>query len=260
MAATKLPEPVLRAVLLGASNLWLGFPRVIGELLRRAGGPVEVLAAFGHGRSYGAWSSLLGVRRLPGIVECGLWRQLAAGPALPTVALVTDVGNDLAYGQPADRVAGWVGTCLERLTERGAATVLMPLPLVSLERLRPLHFRVARSLLFPGHNLRLATVLAQARDLDRSLRDLARRHGAALVEPDPAWFGLDPIHLHPAARRAAWERILAPWPLPPAGTAPRPRLPLLRTLRPAELRLGRIALHTPQPARRLADGTTFAFY
>src|SRR4051794_31255557 len=63
---------VTRVVLLGASNVTIGF----GVLTRlvRAGfrGPIDLRAALGHGRSYGAWSSLL-VRSLPAITQCGLW-------------------------------------------------------------------------------------------------------------------------------------------------------------------------------------------
>jgi len=77
--------PVLRAVLLGASNLTLALPTLVDDLRRAAGGPVEVLAACGRGRSYGAWSHLLFVRHLPGITGCGLWRAareaaMAAAP------------------------------------------------------------------------------------------------------------------------------------------------------------------------------------
>ena len=85
-------------MLLGASNLRLVLPVLIDDLRRAAGGPVEVLAACGHGRSYGRRSRLLFIRHLPGITRCGLWAALERRPPLPTIALLTDVGNDLVSG------------------------------------------------------------------------------------------------------------------------------------------------------------------
>ena len=80
--------PTLRAVLLGASNVAISFPRLLSFLRETAGGPVEVLGAFGHGRSYGEESRLLWLRHLPGIVRSGLWPELARRQPLPTVALL----------------------------------------------------------------------------------------------------------------------------------------------------------------------------
>ena len=62
---------VARAVALGASNLTRGF-RTVVSAARAAWGPeVQVLAALGHGRSYGA-PSRVPFRTLPGILESGL--------------------------------------------------------------------------------------------------------------------------------------------------------------------------------------------
>ncbi|HEY4597786.1 MAG TPA: hypothetical protein VIJ02_15405, partial [Thermoanaerobaculia bacterium] len=120
--------PVLRTVLLGASNLRISLPLVLDRVRRRAGGPVEVLAACGHGRSWGAWSRFLYVRHLPGISRCGLWEELRSRPLLPTLAVVTDVGNDLVYGAPVEEIAGWVEACLDRLVpETEIVMTLLPL-------------------------------------------------------------------------------------------------------------------------------------
>jgi hypothetical protein len=252
-------EPVLRAVLLGASNLKIGLPFLLDRLRRRAGGPVEVLAACGHGRSYGAWSRFLFVRRLPGIAACGLWRDLESRPPLPTVALLTDVGNDLVYGEDAARIAGWVESCLDRLTGHQAETVLTLLPLARLEKLTGWQVRLAVSLLFPGRDAPWPGLLDRARDLDARLRRMAAERGAGVVEPEAGWYGVDPIHLRPSRRQEAWERLLSLWPLPPeSGDRPvRLRLPLLGA---EEVRLLGRALRYPQPAARSEDGTSLSLY
>ncbi|HKH49840.1 MAG TPA: hypothetical protein VKM72_34740 [Thermoanaerobaculia bacterium] len=251
--------PVLRAVLLGASNLVFALPVLIDDLRRAAGGPVEVLAACGHGRSYGRWSRLLFLRHLPGITECGLWPALEGRPPLPTVALVTDVGNDLGYGEMPETVAAWIETCLVRLAGQSAATVCTFLPLVSLEKLSAFRYYTARSILFPGRRVSRPALLERARELDRHLHRLAGTHGARTIEPQASWYGIDPIHVRRRLRRRAWDLIFAEWSLPRPELERRTpvRLPLFGA---AEMRLFGLPRRHAQPACRLTDGTTVALY
>src|SRR5262245_22793414 len=82
----RAPAAVARVVALGASNLTLGFQNVVATA-RTAWGPgVEVVAALGHGRSYGANSTVV-IRTLPGILQSGLWRKLESLPAATTRGL-----------------------------------------------------------------------------------------------------------------------------------------------------------------------------
>jgi len=92
MVESKAEVPARRVVLLGASNLTRGISTAVETARLQWGRPLDVMAALGHGRSYGLASRLL-CRTLPSIVECGLWPALAARPPAPTAALVTDVGN-----------------------------------------------------------------------------------------------------------------------------------------------------------------------
>jgi hypothetical protein len=246
--------PVLRAVLLGASNLRISLPLVLDRVRRRAGGPVEALAACGHGRSWGAWSRFLYVRHLPGISRCGLWEELRSRPLLPTLAVVTDVGNDLVYGVPVEEIAGWVEACLDRLVPE-TEIVMTLLPLARLERLSQPQVRLAAGLLFPGRPAPWPALLDRARDLDGRLRRMGGERGARLVEPAAAWYGLDPIHFRRRARREVWAHVL-PAPAGPAPEAGR-RLPLLGA---AESRLFGATVRRSQPAIRLADGSTVSLF
>lgn len=249
-------SPCLRAVLLGASNLKASLPLVVDLLRRRAGGPVEVLAACGHGRSYIAWSRFLAIRHLPGIAGCGLWQALEDRPGLSTVALLTDAGNDLVYGAPVPAIVRGIEACLEKLAARRAQIVLTPLPLARLERLSPWEVRLAVSLLYPGRRAPWPGLLERARELDERLRRLGREHGAQMVEPEASWYGIDPIHLRRSRRREVWERLTGVSESP-AVDRPQARIPLLGA---ESLRLAGRALRTSQPAVRLPDGTSIALY
>ena len=252
-------EPALRAILLGASNLKISLPSLLAGLRQRAGGPVEVLAACGHGRSFGAWSRFLFVRRLPGIVGCGLWPALEGLPRRRTLSLITDAGNDLVYGASPAEIAGWIGTCLDRLARHEAETVLTLLPLPRLEKLTAWQVRLAAAILFPGRSAPWPGLLDRARDLDDRLRRMGEQHGVRLVEPQADWYGLDPIHLRRNARRQVWEDVLSLWfPEAPLGSPPRqPRIPWFGA---EETRLGGFHLRTAQPSLSLREGMTVSFY
>lgn len=252
-------------ILLGASNLARGFPTVLSLLRTGLPGPLDVVVAMGHGRSFGIWSYLFG-RRLPGIVACRLWPHLRTGQAgaPPPLALIADLGNDLMYGVPVETVLGWLELTLQRLRTLNAATVMLSLPLTSLERLTPAGFAVARRLLFPGHRASWPELRGQLAQLDAGMRELSRRFGAQWVEADGAWYGIDPIHIRRRQQAAAWQTLFSHWPvwrgslLPACGPGLVEALSL-RLLRPAERELFGVRQRMPQPARRYPDCQLFLF-
>ncbi len=68
-----------RLIVLGASNVTRAFHVIAAGAARTWGPGVEIFAAHGLGRSFGAASSVHW-RRLPAILECGLWRGLEQMP------------------------------------------------------------------------------------------------------------------------------------------------------------------------------------
>lgn len=267
-AATSRPRHVARAVLLGASNVARGLPVIVDTGRGLLGGPVEVLAACGRGRSYGLTSQFLG-RTIGGLARSRVWDALDArqaerdSPRL--VALVTDVGNDLLYGASVWQIVDWVAACLERLDAAGARTVVTALPLENLRSLGPRRFAFFRSLFFPFCRLSLAELAARAHDLGEQLERLAAgRPTVAFARQRAEWFGVDPIHITFARMGGAWRELLASWADEPPA-APPARLDLGRWVRsqlavPAERRVFGIAQRGAQPCLRWPDGTTVALY
>jgi hypothetical protein len=216
---------VARVVALGASNLTRGFKTVVSTARNAWGRDVEVLAALGHGRSYGAASSLL-FRRLPGILQSGLWQQLGSLPPVPTRALVTDVGNDILYGFSAECTLAWVEDAVRRLQQATRDIVVTDLPITSIRRLSEARFLIFRSVLVPSCRLSLAQVVDRAEQVNAGLATLSAVREARLFHLDPAWYGLDPIHIRPSLWQSAWTQILgAP------SVAHRGESPLLEGLR-----------------------------
>jgi hypothetical protein len=137
-----------------------------------------------------------------------LWRELEFLPRIPTRALVTDVGNDIMYGFSAEQVLIWVRETLCRLQRTTQDVILTDLPLESIQRLSGLRFLLFRSILFPSCRLSLDQVLQTVERINAGLVDLSAAFGARLFKLNPAWYGIDPIHIRRPLWRSAWQEIL----------------------------------------------------
>jgi hypothetical protein len=251
-----------RAIVLGASNVMRNLPTVIATARATWGAPLDLLVACGHGRSYGWWNRMLGYS-LPGIVACGLWEALDAREPAPTVALVTDVGNDLFYGATPDMIVEWVERCVERLRPRCEQIVLTELPLAPVRRMKPSHYYFLRRVMFPACKLTYDETLAHAHCLNEKIVALAKNFSLAVCAPELAWYGLDPIHIRRKHALVAWPTILRAWSAAELAAAPRASLREAFTARASRVHRQRFwsrEFHRVQPAARFADGSTLSLY
>lgn len=201
-----------QVVLLGASNVTIGFP-CISRLLRAAyPAALDIRAAIGHGRSFGNWSHFAG-RSLPGIRDCGLWDSLDQVFDGQRRALITDIGNDLLYGVSPEEIAAWVGECVQRLANHDFRCLITRPPVSRLERLTAMRYHATRLLFFPRHRpISWTNMLARVHHLDEAITQIARASYSAILTPSPEWYGFDPIHIRRGVRPAAWNHILSHWP------------------------------------------------
>jgi hypothetical protein len=236
---------------------------IVVETARQAWGqPLEVMAAIGHGRSYGMTTNVLG-RELSGIVQCGLWQALRERPALPTAALVTDIGNDLIYGCSLGPLKKWLETCLDRLASQSERLVVTRLPIDVVSAVPAWKIRLLTSLIFPSSRLHPQESLLRAIQLDEELAEYANRFGAYIVQPEAAWYGWDPIHIARRHRAAAWQKLMTCWAdghPPQRATASLRRWWSLQRARPSEWRRFGFARKRTQPSVQLADGTTISLF
>ena len=246
------PE-VGRVVALGASNLTRGF-RTVVDTARSVWGPgVEVLAACGHGRSYGASSRFIG-RTLPGILKSGLWAELARRAQMTTRGLVTDVGNDILYGFSVERTLGWVEEVLVRLRQVTRDIVVTDLPLASVRRMSNLKYLTFRTLLVPNCRLSFDQVLDRAERVNEGLASLAETYGATFFRLDPTWYGFDPIHVRPSLWRTAWQKILGAESQAKGGDSVTVETVRLYFMRPERRWLFGVEQVTPQAGVALRSG------
>lgn len=250
-----------RLVLLGASNLTRGFPTVLATATGRWGGGLDVVAALGHGRSYGIDSRLV-IRALRGILHCRLWEDLAARPPLPTSALLTDIGNDLFYGVEVAEIAAWVESCVDRLQAAGAEVLVTALPICNLPAVNPRQFAIMRRIMFPSSDLTFDVAVERAIELDERVKALAAARGLVRTVPQRQWYGLDPIHIRRPHYRRAWSELLALEAAIESAAAPREQLGRWSYFRfvPDERWVFGLRQRRAQPSVVLADGTRISFY
>ncbi len=264
MAAQQENQPPRRVVLLGASNLTRGISTVVETAQNVWGGSLEVLAALGHGRSYGIRSTVLG-RTLPSILDCGLWEALGSRTDVPSAALVTDVGNDLLYQVEVPQIVAWIDSVIERLQQSGARVSMTLLPVGSLLKVSPRRYYLFRTMMFPHCRLSFAEAGDRARQLHDRLQSLGQARGVRLIAQQAEWYGIDPIHIRRRHWRHAWREILATWqeahaPAPRTARGSLRRWMYLISRKPQQHWIFGIERRRIQPAARLHDGTLISFF
>ena len=197
-------KPKRDLVLLGASNLTMSLATV-AQMALEAAGPLRFWVGCGHGRSYGIDSSVMG-RGLSGLIDCGVFEALAAERDGVVHALITDIGNDVLYGQSSERILSWIRSAVERLAP--AEVAVTALPIKRLARLRPAGYAVMARLLFPTHRMGYERMLETVHDLQSGLEAMQREGAVRLIEQPGRWYGLDPIHIRRRFRPEAFALML----------------------------------------------------
>jgi hypothetical protein len=177
---------------------------------------------------------------------------------------VTDIGNDLLYDVPSDRLLEWVEKCLDRLEDAGAATVVTQMPTLSIEGLSEARFRFFRRAFFPRSRMTLDRAKSLVREFNERLLVVGESRKIPVIPVSRAWYGFDPIHLKRRVLREAWPTLLAPWrgAIEPVVVARSSwwRGAYLATLAPHERSLWGIRRRAAQPSGRFGDGTTISLY
>lgn len=266
-AANQLPENAAerpRVVVLGASNVTRGISTIVETAQLALGGSIDLYAAFGHGRSLGLYTRVLG-RGLCSLLDAGLWRALDARPRPEaSFALLTDIGNDLMYEVEPKIICRWVEKILDRCQSVARRVVVTELPLASIEQLSPRRFAILRSIIFPRCRLTLDEAKRRAIEINAAVHRAAGEYGAAVVAHDAAWYGLDPIHIRRREFARAWNAVLSAW-NEDERRAALARGSLRRWIRlglfsPEKRAFFGIERSRRQPAGTLRDGSTVCLY
>ena len=199
-------------VLLGASNLTLGWKPAIRALQQIVPGDIDLRVCLGMGRSYIDWSAVL-IRRLPGIIQCGLWENLPTTGSSAPLVLVTDIGNDIVYLRYPEQIFEAVEECLRRIRawRPDSRIAITGLPLPSVEATGRARFLLMRTLLFPGCMITFQQICERSRVLNDLLESYSQQHLIPFIKPEAAWYHLDPIHVIPPLREQVFRLFFSHW-------------------------------------------------
>ena len=250
-----------RVVVLGASNVSRGLSRLVAAVESRSPG-AELFVAAGHGRGYGV-NTRVAARRLPSILASGIWRSLDRHGGEASVALVTDVGNELLYGLSVEQITSWVRESVRRLADRGATIAITRLPVASIATVGRVRYRALRTFFVPGCRLSLADLKKATVRLDAELQAIAGDFGSQVIEQPTHWYGFDTLHVRRRHLDDLWNDACGAWGFPAVESSVTSSVTDWMAIgtKAAEVRsLGGVMRFTRQPVLKLPSGGTLSLY
>ena len=197
-----------RVFVLGASNVVRGCGTLVSHLCSTIG-PCQIHLAGGRGRSYGRETRFMGMEFI-GHTDSTMWQAASQPSDIPSIAFLTDIGNDIAYGSPPDELLAWVTTVIERLSAHCEHFAISRLPTGSIARLGRFRFWLLKTFLFPGTPLQFSDIMNAVDSVNDGLEQLSHQYPITLVDPETRWYSPDIIHIKKRRYAAAWKSMMAP--------------------------------------------------
>ena len=199
----KTADPIL-LILLGASNLsraYYGFIKYLERCLYPR--PVRFFNALGPGRAYCAEGGLLNFV-YPPIGTCGILAAARGAPASRAVALVTDIGSDIMYDVPTEKIIAGLADLFEKLHAIDAAILATAIPQSLEKELDGFRFWCLRTLFYPKSRVGREQVARAVCEINRFLKTSAN---IRLISGLEDYYGVDKIHFSLFKSHRAWTRI-----------------------------------------------------
>ncbi len=210
-------------ILLGASNLARGYDALAGHLKNQLSPrPVHFWNALGPGRGYSVRGGFLHVSYSP-IETCDLWSALPL--SIPknsrTVALMTDVGNDIMYGVSPDQITESLKEIIRRLRHLNAEIFVTKIPSHFEKTIPPWIFYSLRLLFFPRSRVKMVEAVYATRKINHFLEN-AVGDSVHLISGLDSCYGWDRIHYDLFKAGNVWscvaEEFLKELECPPSAT------------------------------------------
>jgi hypothetical protein len=139
--------------------------------------------------------------------------QFDPGRKCEKLAIITDVGNDIAYSQDPQKVVRWVESLTAHLEAEEYRILVGGIPVTSLSRLNPRLFQALARLYYPDGRMSLSKVVEDLSQLERGLHNLCRDRNYPLISVQPEWYTFDNFHLKSKACFPYWQTLLRDLPV-----------------------------------------------
>ena len=210
MKEEPFPDPPILFLLMGASNLARGYSMLTQHLSECLGkNKTEFLNALGPGRGFCARGGIFNITYSP-IKDCRIIEsaEKKSKEALLTVALITDIGNDLMYGVSADTLIASLDLMIDEILKWDAEIFLTPIHINPKKDISPTIFFVLRFLLYPSSKVNYDELDLFVLKINDYLEEKVQRNEKMhLIIGLEAFAGLDRIHYSLFKTHAAWSTI-----------------------------------------------------
>jgi hypothetical protein len=202
------PEPPVLLILLGASNLSRGsfaFVKHMKACLYPRG--LEVLIASGPGRGYCVSGGLLNVN-YPPIYSSDIFEvaQNKSESGCKVVALVTDIGNDIMYEVPPEKLIETINQIFARLESMNADIFYTTLTVAFEKRVHPAWFYILRSILLPFSRVSYDEATAGIIEVNQFIGKHGSKRSHLIPDMD-RYLGFDEIHYGWLRAHQAWSHV-----------------------------------------------------
>lgn len=200
-------DPVL-FVFLGASNLarsYYGLKRCITRCLFPR--PVRFVHALGPGRGYISRGGIFNAI-YPPILDCGIIEAIRSrrNSNQKVVALITDVGNDIMYGVPADDIISGLDSLFGTLNEFSARVFITSIPVDLKNDVNEFYFRTLRRIFFPNSPVEYHQAAEAVRVINKFMLE-SPNENLTVIDGMEQYCGMDKIHYSLLKSRQAWTYV-----------------------------------------------------
>lgn len=162
----------------------------------------------GPGRGYFAQGGVFNVSYSPivvsGILDAARKRQPNTSK---TLALITDIGNDIMYNVPTAKIIACLHSIIQELDAMGADVFVNPIPMVLEKDVSERQFRILRAVFFPRSPVTYSGAADAVREINKFLQDAAS--GRIHLLPSAKDFcGVDKIHYSVLHSHKAWSEVV----------------------------------------------------
>jgi hypothetical protein len=209
--ATNTPSEVpTQFILLGASNLArarYGIQKYLEKIF--ASDSVSTLIASGPGRAYCVTGGIFLVNYHPlknsPAINLGRYKSLEF---YQTVALISDIGNDIMYGVPVQKIIRDLDKLIHELSHFCSHVFVIPIPCKKIEQLSNWKINLLKKLLFPKSQLSPENIISSVHAINHFLSQLQNPRVTVLETMDDS-IGWDHVHYGIFKMHTAWAQIIA---------------------------------------------------
>jgi hypothetical protein len=208
MIADHPTKPKIHFILLGASNLARARYGLNQYFKKSFPNLISTSIASGPGRAYSASGGIFGINYSPLKASpiFNLGQEKSSNYSL-TIALICDIGNDIMYGVPIQKLIQDLENSIRDLSGFCSHIFTIPIPCKKIETLRHWQINALKRILFPKCQLSPEKIISSIQTVNQLLSEINTPKFTLLKTMDDC-IGWDRAHYDISKMHIAWTKII----------------------------------------------------